>query len=45
VFSCHPATAAQEESCARQILSGVARRADRRPLTKMEVGTLIDFYT
>ncbi|HVH25783.1 MAG TPA: DUF1592 domain-containing protein [Vicinamibacterales bacterium] len=44
VFACRPTTAAQEETCARQILSGVARRAYRRPVTQAEVGTLIDFY-
>ena len=44
VFACRPTTAALEETCARQILSGVARRAYRRPVTQAEVGTLIDFY-
>jgi hypothetical protein len=34
VFACRPTTAAQEETCARQILSGVARRAYRRPVTQ-----------
>jgi len=44
VLSCHPATTAQEGPCARQIVSGIARRAYRRPVTGAEVATLIDFY-
>jgi mono/diheme cytochrome c family protein len=34
-----------ETACARQILTTLARRAYRRPVTQAEVGTLIDFYT
>ena len=44
VFACRPATAAQEEPCARQILTALARRAYRRPATAGDVSTLIDFY-
>ncbi len=32
VFSCHPATAAQEDTCAKEILSTLSRRAYRRPI-------------
>ncbi len=33
-----------DEACAKQILSTLARRAYRRPVTDDDVGTLIDFY-
>jgi hypothetical protein len=44
VFVCHPKSAAEEEPCARKILSGLARRAYRRPATNEEVETLLKFY-
>jgi mono/diheme cytochrome c family protein len=44
VFSCKPATAAQEQPCARQIMTALARRAYRRPPTAQDVTTLMDFY-
>ena len=44
VFACRPATAAQEEPCARQILTALARRAYRRPATAGGRSTLMDFY-
>ena len=44
VFVCHPATSAEETGCAKTILSTLARRAYRRPVTDAEVGTLLDFY-
>ena len=44
VFACRPATAAQEEPCARQILTTLARRAYRRPATPGDVSTLMTFY-
>ena len=44
IFVCRPATRAQEEPCARRILSTLARRAYRRPVTAAEVKTLVDFY-
>ena len=37
MFTCRPATAAQEEPCARQILTTLARRAYRRPATAQDV--------
>ena len=44
IFSCKPASAAAEEPCARTILSTVARRAYRRPVTASDVDALMVFY-
>ncbi len=44
IFSCRPAAAADEPVCAREILSRLARRAYRRPVTDDELGVLLDFY-
>ena len=44
VFTCRPATRTDEEPCARQILSRLARRAYRRPSTDADVETLMRFY-
>jgi len=44
IFVCRPSTRAAEEPCARRILSTLARRAYRRPVTAADVNTLIDFY-
>ena len=44
LFVCQPASAAEEAPCARRILSTVARRAYRRPVTEADVATLLDFY-
>jgi cytochrome c5 len=48
VLSCQPAAAADELACATKILSTVARRAYRRPLTTAgsgsDVSTLVAFY-
>lgn len=44
IFSCRPARAADEAACAKSILSTLARRAYRRPVTADEVGTLLAFY-
>ena len=45
IFTCHPAKgAAAEETCARQILSTLARRAYRRPVAKDDVNGLYTFY-
>ena len=44
VFVCQPETDAEEEPCARRILSSMARRAYRRPVTAADVDTLFDFY-
>jgi hypothetical protein len=44
IFVCRPKDAASEASCARKILSTLAVRAYRRPLTEQDVQTLLDFY-
>ena len=44
LFVCRPATAAQEEPCAREILSTAARRAFRRPVTETDLATLLRFF-
>jgi len=44
LFVCVPASVREEEPCARNIFSKLARRAYRRPVTAAEVDTLLDFY-
>jgi hypothetical protein len=44
IFSCAPKKTADEASCARTIMSTLARRAYRRPATGEEVETLLGFY-
>jgi hypothetical protein len=44
IFSCHPANTAAELPCARQILTSLARRAYRRPVTGADLETLLSFY-
>jgi hypothetical protein len=44
IFSCAPASAADEPTCARKIVSTLARRAYRRPAQDEEVATLMKFY-
>jgi mono/diheme cytochrome c family protein len=44
IFVCHPARAEDEEPCARKILTALARRAYRRPVTDGDVGLLIPSY-
>ena len=44
VFTCRPATAADEKRCGGQILTTLARRAYRRPPTPQEVATLLGFF-
>ena len=44
VFVCRPLTAADEEPCARSILSTLARRAYRGQQTDDDVDVLLDFY-
>ena len=46
IFSCRPTDPrpAEETRCARQILSGLARRAYRRPVTDKDLRTLLTFY-
>ncbi len=44
VFVCRPVNAGAEAACAHQILSTLARRAYRRPVTEAEIGVLLKFY-
>jgi hypothetical protein len=44
VFICRPASAADEEPCARRIVSTLAERAWRRPVTPADVEPLLAFY-
>ena len=44
IFVCRPADTAYEEPCARKILSTLARRAYRRPVTEADVEMLLRFY-
>jgi hypothetical protein len=47
IFACRPAadaTAAEAEACASEILSTLARRAYRRPVTSDDVAPLLAFY-
>ncbi|MEA2464210.1 MAG: hypothetical protein QOJ98_1957, partial [Acidobacteriota bacterium] len=44
VFICRPEGVASEEPCARKILSALAARAYRRPVTGQEVQTVLGFY-
>ena len=44
LFTCSPATAAKEAPCAAEILSGVARRAYRRPVTESDIEAPLAFY-
>ncbi|MGC4083238.1 MAG: DUF1595 domain-containing protein [Vicinamibacterales bacterium] len=44
IFSCRPARPADEAACAEKIVSTLARRAYRRPVTPAEVQTLVGFY-
>ncbi len=44
IFTCRPAAGSADEACAREILSGMARRAYRRPTTEADVQTLLTFF-
>ncbi|HEY0960888.1 MAG TPA: DUF1592 domain-containing protein [Pseudomonadales bacterium] len=46
IFSCYPARADEEESCARELLTQLATRAWRHPVAgdAPELDTLLDFY-
>jgi mono/diheme cytochrome c family protein len=44
IFVCAPKDAAAEEPCARKILSTLATRAYRRPVTEDDMQTLLGFY-
>jgi hypothetical protein len=44
ILVCRPARSIDEEPCAKQILSRLALRAYRRPVTDQELQTLVGFY-
>ena len=44
LFTCTPATAAEERPCATEIVTTLARRAYRRPITDADVQTLLSFF-
>ena len=44
IFVCEPASRAEETACAKQILSTLARRAYRRPVTDADVQPLLALY-
>jgi len=44
IFVCRPANGADEVSCAKKIVSSLARKAYRRPVTDNDLETLIGFY-
>jgi mono/diheme cytochrome c family protein len=44
IFVCQPRSQADEHACATTILSKIARRAYRRPITKADVQGLLEFF-
>ena len=44
IFTCTPRKPAEERPCARTILSKLARRAYRRPVTEADISPLLRFY-
>ena len=44
IFVCQPKLSAEERTCATRILSRMARLAYRRPVTKADVDTLLEFF-
>ena len=44
IFICSPTDPTEEEGCAREILSTLARRALRRPVSDSDVAPLMGFY-
>jgi hypothetical protein len=44
IFTCTPATAADERPCARDIFAGLARRAYRGVVREQDIETLLTFY-
>jgi hypothetical protein len=44
IFICNPENKTQEEPCARRILSALAQRAYRRPVTSSDLDLLLPFY-
>jgi mono/diheme cytochrome c family protein len=44
IFTCRPAAAIEERSCAERIISRLARQAFRRPVTDEDLAPLLAFY-
>jgi cytochrome c5 len=44
IFTCRPTTSRDEEPCARKIITTLARRAYRRPVTNADVEPLLRIY-
>ena len=44
IFVCHPANAGEEDGCARRILSTLARRAYRRPVSDADLQAPLKFF-
>jgi cytochrome c5 len=44
IFVCRPTASHDEDACARRIISGVASRAFRRPVTDQDVRLILPFY-
>ena len=44
LFVCHPGEHVSEDACARQVLTTLARRAYRQPVTPLDLDTLLTFY-
>jgi len=44
IFVCHPAGASDEDACAKRIVSTLARRAWRRPVTDADIQAPLRFY-
>jgi len=44
IFVCTPATAAEEATCARKIVTNLATKAFRRPAANADVDLLMEFY-
>ena len=44
IFTCRPSKAEEDTACARRIISTLARRAFRRPVTDRDVTPLMAFY-
>ena len=45
ILVCHPASPSEEAGCAHRILTQLARRAYRRPVTEADVRPLLAFYS
>ncbi len=44
IFICHPKTSSQETACAKQILTSLAKRAYRRPVSDSDLASLMSIY-